>query len=261
MEFRILGPLSVHHENTELDLGKPREQVLLSLLVVYANRVVSTDRIVDELWGDDPPFDPVHTIHVYVSRLRQALQQSGASQVIHTQRPGYLLLVDADDVDSLRFERLANEGHNAMRRGEPDVARDKLLEALSLWRGPPLAECLDRRFAEEETPRLERLRLRALEDRLEADLCLGLHADIVEELQDLAARHPTREPFCAQLMLALYRCGRPAEALGAYEEARNWLLTELGVEPGSELQRLKERILTYDSSLAWESPTAEPLGL
>ena len=213
-----------------------------------ANRVVARERLIDELWGERPPDSAVKSVQVYVSRLRKLLP----SRALETRARGYVLDVARDQVDLLRFERLVAEA----RRAEPADASRLLRDALALWRGPPLAE-FDEPFAKAEAGRLEDLRLAALEERLEADLALGLHAELVGELESLVAEQPHRERLRALLLLALYRCDRQAEALAAYRDART-ALGELGLEPSARLRALEKQILTQDPGL---DPATEPLRL
>ncbi len=223
-----------------LPLGGVKQRALLAVLLLDANRVVPRDRLVDDLWGESPPEAAVATVQVYVSRLRKLLPEG----TLTTQPPGYLLTVGASALDLREFERLVEEARGA----EAERAAAALREALELWRGPPLAEFEDEPFARVERRRLDDLRLAALEDRLEADLALGRHAELVGELEALVVQHPHRERLRAALMLSLYRSGRQAEALDAYRGARG-ALDELGLEPGVALRRLEKRILTQDAAL------------
>jgi DNA-binding SARP family transcriptional activator len=229
MEYRVLGPLEVREGDQALRLGGRKQRALLALLVLNANRVVSRERLIDELWGDDPPATAVASLQVYVSRLRKVL----GPKVLVTRAPGYVLWVGPGELDLEKFERLRGSG----RAGE----------ALALWRGPALAE-FSEPFAQVEAARLEGLRLAALEQRIDAELERGLFADSIAELEPLVAEHPHRERFRAQLMLALYRDGRQAEALEAYRQARE-ALDELGIEPSDELRRLERSILMHDAAL------------
>lgn len=239
-EFRLLGSLEVRTRDRPLALGGLKQRALLALLLLNANRVVARERIVDELWGEDPPETGVATVQVYVSRLRKLLPEG----TLVTSPPGYLLSVESEALDLRRFERLVAEARSA----QPERAASLLREALELWRGPPLAEFEDEPFARSEGGRLDDLRLAALEDRIEADLALARHADLVGELEVLIEQEPHRERLRAALMLALYRAGRPAEALEAYRSARE-ALDEIGLEPGAALRRLEKQILTQDSGL------------
>ena len=241
MEFRILGPLEVIEDGRGLDLGGQKQRALLSALLLGANRVVSRDRLIDALWEEEPPETARKALQVYVSQLRKTL---GGSRIV-TRAPGYLIRVEPEEFDLERFECLVAQG-----------GAEKLREALALWRGQPLAEFAHERFAQAEVARLEELRLAALEERIEAELGLGRHAALVGELDALVAEHPLRERLRGQLMLALYRCGRQAEALEAYQQARRALVEDLGIEPGRALHELERAILVQDAAL--ELPRAAP---
>ena len=244
MEFRILGPLEAVDGDRSLALGGGRQRALLALLLTRANEVVSTDRLIDELWGARPPKQALNTVQYYVSQLRKTF---GPDRIV-TRPPGYLIRIDDDELDLTRFERLA--------------AKDgvqSLHEALSLWRGPALADLASESFAREEAARLEELRLAVQERRIDADLEAGRSAELVPELERLIAEHPLRERLRGQMMLALYRSGRQADALSAYQHARSTLVDELGIEPGPALQELERAMLRQDPSLdlARELPTPE----
>jgi DNA-binding SARP family transcriptional activator len=249
MEFRILGPLEVRGEGGQrLPLPSGRHRGLLALLLLHANEVVPTERLIDELWAGEPTENAATALYGYVSQLRKALGDGGR-QVLHTRAPGYLIELEPDHLDTRRAERLVAEGRAALREGEPAQAAATLREALSLWRGPPLSEFAFESFAQGEIRRLEELRLAALEERIEADLALGRHRDVIGELEALVAEQPLRERLRGQLMLALYRSGRQAEALSAYQEARRVLIEELGIEPSRPLQELEQKILRQDADL------------
>jgi DNA-binding SARP family transcriptional activator len=247
MDFRLLGPMEVAGDEGPLALGGIKQRSLLAMLLLHANQVVSTDRLIDALWGASPPFTCGKSIQVYVSRLRKAL----ADNRLVTYAPGYVVYVDATELDLARFEQLVTEA----RRASPESASTKLREALSLWRGPPLADLAYEQFAQAEIARLEEMRLGAVEQRIEADLELGRHAEIVAELEALIAGNPLRERFRYQLMLALYRSERQAEALEAYRQARQELADELGLEPSESLKQLEAAILRQDPDLA---PASDP---
>jgi peptide/nickel transport system substrate-binding protein len=248
LEFRILGPLEVAGDDGPLDLpaGKPR--VLLAVLLLSQGEVVSVDRIVDEVWGERPPPTAAKNVQGYVARLRRVLGDGA----LLTQAPGYALRAEA--LDATRFQALVEEA----RHDEPAAAAPRLAEALALWRGPPLADFAYEPFAQDEIRRLEELRLSALEDRLEADLALGRHEEVVAELESLAREHPLRERLQSLRLIALYGCGRQAEALEAYRTTRRRLVDELGVEPGPELKELERRILEQDPSLEPTRRTSRP---
>jgi predicted ATPase/DNA-binding SARP family transcriptional activator len=259
MEYRILGPLEVFDAGVLLAIGGPRNRKLLAVLLVNAGAVVSSERLVSALWGEDPPDSAPAMLHVRISEVRNALRGAGLDRNagIATEHSGYRLEVGVDALDSRRFERLAAEGRQALARGDNVSVSAKLRQALALWRGPPLAEVADDLFARAEIARLEALRLQALEDRLEADLALGRHGDVVAELEMLVAEHPLRERFWGQLMLAQYRGGRQGEALRTYQDARERLVERLGVEPGSELRRLHAAILGQDRALELIPPVPD----
>ncbi len=265
VQFRMLGPLQVEHEGHPLDLGRPKQRALLALLLVHAGHVVSTDRIVEELWQGVPPADASGAVQVQVSRLRQVLAAGGTDgqSLLESRKPGYVLLVGADDLDAGRFERLVDEGRRATAEGRPEAAAALLTEALALWQGAALADFADQPFAVAEAARLEELRLTAWEERVEAELVLGHHAKVVAGLAQMAADNPLRERLWAQLMLALYRSGRQAESLRAYGELRRNLGDELGITPSPALQRLEEMVLLQKPELDWvapERPHAPPSG-
>jgi predicted ATPase/DNA-binding SARP family transcriptional activator len=245
MQYRVLGPLEVRDGEGSLPLAGAKQRALLALLLLHANRVLSRDRLIDELWGDEPPATAVTSLQVYVSRLRKLLP----AETLLTRPPGYVLEVEPEELDVRRFERLLAEGHAALAADDAERAAIVLHQALELWRGPALAEFAFEPFAQAEIGRLEDLRLAAVEERVEADLALGRHADLIGELEGLIAENPHRERLRGQLMLALYRSGRQAEALEAYQAARRALVDELGIEPTAELQTLEKAILTHDSAL------------
>jgi DNA-binding SARP family transcriptional activator len=240
MEFRILGPLEVRDEGGRtLDIAG-KQRALLAALLLNANEAVSTDRLIDDLWDGNPPDTAAKALQVYVSQLRKLLGKDR----LQTRPPGYLLRVDHGELDVERFRWLQDDG--------------RLKEALSLCRGSPLSDFADERFAQAEIGRLEELRLACLEERIEQDLAEGRHADVVGELEALVAEHPLRERLRAQLMLALYRSRRQAEALEAYQEARRTLVDELGIDPSPELQDLERRILRQDATLERELRAPAP---
>ena len=263
MEFRILGPLQVLVDEHPVDVGGPKLRTLLAALVLHAGRVVSKDRLFEILWGPQPPDSAAATLQSHVSHLREALEPgrtSGRTSVVQAREPGYLLAVDPEgSVDAGRFERLAGEGKQALGQGAPSQAATLLEAALRLWRGEPLADFTFAPFAQAEIARLSELRLLALEDRVEADLALGRHGDVIGELRSLVSEQPLRERLWGQLMLALYRSGRQADALRAYAELREVLGEQLGIEPSPGLARLEEAILLQKPELEWEpAPAADP---
>jgi DNA-binding SARP family transcriptional activator len=243
MEFRVLGPLEVIEQGRLLVLGGPRQRALLALLLTRANEVVSTDRLIDDLWGAHTPSTAANALQYHVSRLRKAL---APTEVILTQEPGYLIRVGPDELDLLRFERLVEEARHA----PTEVAAQLLRTALDLWRGPALADVVNEPSVQAEILRLEELRLGALERRVEADLALGRHVELVGELEVLVREHPLHERLRGQLMLALYGSGRQADALDVYRQTRHLLVDELGVEPSPSLQELERAILQHDPELS-----------
>lgn len=246
MEFHILGPLEVLAEGRAVALGGSKQRALLALLVLHANETLTPDRLIDELWGDHPPATAAKTVQAHISRLRKALAADGGAVV--TRAHGYELELDPGCLDAHRFERLLGDGRCALAAGRPEPALTALQDALALWRGAPLADLAYEPFAQGEIARLEDLRLVALEQLVEAKLALGRHAELVGQLETLIAQHPYRERLRAQLMLALYRCERPAEALQAYQDARCVFVEELGVEPGESLRELERAILARSAS-------------
>jgi DNA-binding SARP family transcriptional activator len=241
LEFRLLGPLEVIDGDRPLPLGAGQQRTLFAMLLLHANEVVSTDRLIDALWGATPAPTAAKTVQVYVSRLRKEL---GDGRVL-TRAPGYALQLDRSELDLARFEQLVGEA----QRSEPERAADTLRTALALWRGPALADLTYESFAQPEIARLEELRWAALEQRIDADLAVGRHAELIGELGALIAEHPLRERLRGQLMLALYRSGRQAEALSAYRQAQRELADQLGLDPSEELKRLEQAILRQDPAL------------
>jgi len=249
IEFRILGPLDVRSDGESLDIGGPKQRALLALLLLSANRVVSCDRLIEELWPDHGTAAAEKTLRVSVARLRTALAGGEArDQRLTTRAPGYLLHVEPDELDLQRFEQLVAAGRQALQDGDFAVAAARLSEAESLWLGRPLADLEFEPFARLDVERLEELRLAAAEDRIDAELALGRHG-LVPALEALIAEHPLRERLRGQLMLALYRAGRQADALGTYRAGRALLVDELGLEPTPHLRQLEQAILHHDGAL------------
>jgi DNA-binding SARP family transcriptional activator len=232
VEFRILGTMEVLDGDQRVDLPAGRGRALLALVVLHTGEVVSAERLIDELWGEYPPATASTVVQGLVSKLRRLLEpgrgKGEPAGILETVGPGYRLAVDPDAIDANRFKRLLDEARLAT--GEARSA--KLAGALRLWRGPALADFTYEPFAQQAIAALEELRLAAIEDRIDADLALGQHIDLVAEIEELVAAHPFRERLPGQLMLALYRSGRQADALAAFQAARNALVDELGIEPG-----------------------------
>jgi DNA-binding SARP family transcriptional activator len=254
MDFRILGPLEVEDDGRAVELGGARQRALLAILLLHRREVVSADRLIEDLYRGEPPATAAKSLQAHVSRLRRALTPA---KRLHTRAGGYVLEAGADEVDADRLVQLLAEGRRALSADEPVVASEALGAALRLWRGPPLIDVAYETFAQDEIARLEELRLQCFEERLEADLRLGRHRAVVGELERLVADNPVRERLRAQLMLALYRCGRQAEALEEYQSARAALVEELGIEPGRQLRELHQAILRQESALDL-APLPEP---
>jgi DNA-binding SARP family transcriptional activator len=249
VEFQILGPLRVVDDGRDLTPARLKQRALLALLLVRREEVVPGSVLIEALWGEEPPGTAQTALYGHVSVLRKLLGQ----ERIRTRPPGYLLRAAAGEIDLTRFESLLA----AARQGADPAERSaRLAEALALWRGEPLADLRYESFAQPEIVRLQELRLGALEDRIDADLALGRHAELVAELEPLVAEHGARERLRGQLMLALYRCGRQADALHAFQRGRHALVEELGIEPGPALQQLERKILNQDPALELEAPAA-----
>jgi DNA-binding SARP family transcriptional activator len=261
MDFRVLGPLEVWDGERPLTLGGAKQRALLGMLLLHANRVVSTESLTDALWGEVHPERASNALQVYIATIRKLLEPErakGAPSLLLAKPPGYMLRVDHDHVDLNRFEQLVKEAQRELDT-DPAAASGLLHDAISLWRGPALCDIVLEGSARGEIDRLDELRIAALEDRIHADLELGRHAALIGELEALVAAHPVRERLCAQLMLALYRCGRQAEALKAYLDARHMLSEELGLDPSPELQSLERAILQQDPALG-APPRVVPVG-
>jgi YVTN family beta-propeller protein len=245
IEFRVLGSLEVVEGDRRLVLGSPRQRALLALLLVHRGELVSSDRLVDELWGEQPPSSAIKIVQGYVSNLRKVLGE----ELLVTRGHGYLLQPEREQTDLDQFESLVAEGQRALQAGDARSAAARLREALGLWRGLPLADFAYESFAQSEIARLQESRLAALEARIDAELALGEHAQLVSELEALVHEHPLRERFVGQLMLALYQSGRQADALERYRLARRRLVQELGLEPSRDLQGLQRAMLAQDPML------------
>ena len=247
MEFGILGPLEVSHDGRPVPVTGTRQRELLAILLLHAGSVVSADRLMDALWGEHPPAAGTTALRVRVSQLRKALGRGRDALV--TRAPGYALLAAPDSVDLGRFERLHGEARRALDGGDAASALETARSALALWRGDPLVDVAYATWAQAAILRLHEMRSAALELRIDAELALGHDAPLIGELQALVEAHPLREKLWAQLMLALYRGGRQAEALAAFQAARTRLVDEIGVEPGPRLHELQASILAQDPGL------------
>ena len=246
IEFRVLGPLEVVDDARVVPLGGLKQRGVLALLLLERNRVVPRDRLVDALWGDDPPASAANSVQIYVSKLRRLL---GDDSALATEPPGYVLRVAPGNLDLDEFERLLTEGRSALRAESFADAEATLARAIALWRGPALADLASEPFAQAEIARLEGMRLEALEARFEAMLAVGREAEAVGELQALVGLHPLDERLRALHMVALYRSGRQADALETYRVFRQLLDENLGLEPNAELRQLEQAILRQDDSL------------
>jgi DNA-binding SARP family transcriptional activator len=245
LEFRILGPLEVAGDNAPVPLGGPKQRSTLAILLLSAGRVVSIERLADDLYAGAVPATALKQVQRQISDLRSLIGRA----TIETRSPGYVIRLQRQQFDLATFEHLFRDGIEALAGGDAGRAADRLRQALALWRGPPLADLTYESFARASIERLEELRLSAIEKRVEADLALGRHAEVVAELEELVTEHPLREQFRAQLMLALYRSARQAEALETYRRLRERLTGELGLEPAPALQQLERRILAQDPAL------------
>jgi len=248
-DFRILGPLEVSDETGPLLLGGQKQRAVLALLLLEPGRVVAVDRLIDALWGERPPRTAHTSLQNFISQLRKTL----GADVLETKAPGYRMRVRPGELDVDRFRLEVESAHGA----DPRTRAEKLRRALALWRGPALADLAYEAFAQPHIAHLEELRLAALEERVEADLALGAHADLIGELEGLVEEFPMRERLRGQYMLALYRAGRQAEALEVYGDGRRLLVDQLGIEPSRELQQLHGAILRQESGL--QAPDAAPV--
>jgi DNA-binding SARP family transcriptional activator/streptogramin lyase len=248
VEFRILGPLELADESGPVALGRLKERLVLAVLLLHANEAVSRERLIDELWGESPPPTARKAVNVYVSELRKRLAGDGESPIA-TVPGGYRLDVDPDRLDAARMRQFLATAREAASAGELDAAAALYRQALGLWRGRTLAGLELESVGRHEIEQLEELRLAARMDRIDCDLALGRHEQLIGELNLLVSEHPLRERLRAQQMLALYRAGRQADALDAYAEARRTLVEELGIEPSPALQRLQKGVLAHDPAL------------
>ena len=242
MDFRILGPLEALDGPRPVALGGRRRRAVLAALLLHPNETLSNERLIDDLWGESPPPNAIKTLQVNVSRLRKALPEG----VLVTRGHGYELCVESEQVDAWRFERLLDEGRAELAAERPDGALDALERALALWRGAPLADLAYEPFAQAEIARLSDLRMAAGEQLVDAKLALGRHGEVIGPLERMVEEHPYHERLRAQLMLALYRADRQADALQAYQDARRQLVEELGIEPGERLRELEAAMLAQD---------------
>jgi DNA-binding SARP family transcriptional activator len=260
LEFRILGTLEVWRGGERVPIAAARQRDVLGVLLLHADRVVASDRLIEMVWGDDPPATALNTLHTLVRRLRRQLADTPAQaqQILQTRPPGYRLAVAPDRLDLGRFERLRRQGREALAGGDAGEAARLLAEAVGLWRGPALADVTAHWLLWVEQPRLQEQYLQALEERIEAELAQGRYAEVLADLRRLVAEHPLRERPYGQLMTALYRAGRQAEALETYRRLRQVLATELGVEPQPDLQQLHQAVLRGEAALAPAPPTTVP---
>lgn len=259
MEFRILGPLEVVEEGDPLPLGTSKERVVLAVLLLHANEFVSRERLIDEIWGAAPPPTARKAVNVYVSKLRKTLTRDGHDP-IGTLGGGYRLELRSEDLDKERMQRLLLAARDSVAAGELETAADIFREALAFWRGPTLPDLPFESFARAEIEQLDEVRLTAVIDRIDCDLALGRHEQVLGELNVLVHEHPLRERLRAQQMLALYRADRQADALSAHADARRMLVDELGIEPSEALQRLQRAILRHDPALETPAGTADVTG-
>jgi DNA-binding SARP family transcriptional activator len=262
MEIRVLGPLQVVHPTGPVPLKGLRQRAVLAVLVIEAGRVLSSDQLAELVWDGAPPQQAQVSLQAYISKLRRALEpdRDGRSrpwEVLVTRPPGYVLAVEPGVIDAVRFERACDEAADALRAGRPAEALGLLDEGLGWWRGEPYADFVFAGFARNEIARLTELHWRALEDRADARLALGRHRDVVADLESLVRQAPLRERLRGQLMLALYRSGRQADALACLHEGRAVLVDELGLDPGPDLRRLERAILEHDGDLDWTPPTGD----
>ncbi|HKR51051.1 MAG TPA: AfsR/SARP family transcriptional regulator [Pseudonocardiaceae bacterium] len=257
VEFVILGSLQVLVDQRRIDVSSAKERLTLAMLVVHANEMVSVDRLIEVLWGGEPPASAANTLQTYIFRLRRVLEpgRTGWAKdgLICTRGQSYMLATEPDAIDAVRFERLVHAGRDALP-DNPERAADLLRQGLALWRGDPLPEFSFELFAQAEIARLTKLRIAALEDRFEADLALGRHAALCGELSQAVLEQPLRERLWSQLIRALYRCRRQADALAAYARLREQLAELLSIDPSPELVRLHEAVLAQRPELDWQPP-------
>ena len=264
LRFAVLGAFRVDRDGQVVDLGPRLQRTLLAILVVEAGHVVRADRLLGLLWRDEPPAAASASVQAYVSQLRRVLEPDRAPRtpaaVLVTQDPGYVLRVADGQVDALRFQALARQAQDDLAAGRAAAAAARLEDAFALWRGDPLAEFADEPWAGPAVARFTEAYDLAAEDRIDAWLALGRHADAVAELEAMVGARPWRERRWGQLIVASYRCGQRADALRAYQRCRTMLAGELGLEPGPELRRLEAAVLAQDASLGWQPDPAAAVG-
>lgn len=249
LRFQILGLVQARQRGVVLPLRGAKHRTLLAVLLLHANRVVPVEQIIDKVWPDRPPQSARNLVHGYVSDIRHMIDRSDREGLLQTTGPGYQLNVERGQLDLQRFEQLVQESRAARDAGETQHAADRLRSALELWNGAPLTG-VSRGALEGETARLEEVRFNALDERIDLDLELGRHAQVIADLTALRAAWPFRQRPLSLLMVALYRAGRQAEALEVYRDARRQFISELGLEPGPDLQRLESALLKADPSLS-----------
>src|SRR5580692_12324098 len=261
LEIRVLGPVEVAWDGRPVDIGGVKARALVARLLVDRRIIVTVDRLVDSLWGGNDGTGAEIAMRSTISRLRKRIREAGVpGDVIVTRAPGYLLDVPAETTDVLRLERLVAEGRVQLARGNPSECVRLLSEAEELWRGPAYSEVRDEPFARAEARRLEELRLLATETRMDAELTMGRHEAVAGALETLTSANPMRERLWSQRMLALYRCGRQAEALRVYQDLRAILVDELGIEPGHDVAWLEHAILVQDPALDFPAPPEPDAG-
>jgi len=259
MEVLLLGPLEVRDQGRSLNVRGSRPRALLALLALNAGRVMPADRLIELLWGDEPPPSAANALQVHISALRKVLEPQGPPyRLLISDRSGYALKIDTEQVDFARFERLVERAHRALEQGELEQCAKLVGQAIDQWRGSALADMSDQPWSIGEARRWEELRLAAEEDRIEAAIGLGGHSELIPELESLVTMHPLRERLTGQLMLALYRSGRQAEASDVYQRTREALVEGLGMEPGHELQQLLKAIINQDRSLGMPTQERRP---
>lgn len=246
MNLRVLGRMEAEGSAGLVDLGPPKQRLALAILVLHEGEVVSTDRLVDSLWGERPPASAQQNVHLHIHRMRRVL---GADRLVTCGRLGYRLSVSRGELDAYRFTDLVHDARRAIRGGDHVRVAVLIREALAEWRGSAFADFGHHPALATEAERLAELRLQAIEDQAEVDLALGYHADLIARLRPLVAENPYRERFHEQLIIALYRSGRPSDALAAFRHVRKTLADDLGIDPGPQLNGLEKRILDRDPDL------------